>query len=95
MARMRMVTRTITAKEVDFLTVNTKTAETAIKTVVVPNMEDDKIVKYAHKHLNNGDTVFVAAQSIRTIEELYGMPESKFIELAEKLPPRTVAADNE
>ena len=87
MARKRMITRTITS---------TKAKAT------VYNIEKDEIKTFEYKlsgELSADDALKAIAkehEEVRPLkvievtvqEELYGMPEEKFLELAEILPPR-------
>ena len=92
MARKRMVTRTIT-----FTTVKATVyviASDEIKTVEykLPGelSADDalKVITKEHEEVRPLKVTEVTVQ-----EELYGMPEDKFIELAEILPSRTKVSE--
>jgi hypothetical protein len=88
MARKRMVTRTITSTKV---------------TATVYNIEKDEIQTLEYKlsgELSTDDAIKVITKEHKEVrplkvtevtaqEELYGMTEEKFIELAEILPTRT------
>lgn len=90
MARVPMVTRTIVATKVNILCLNIETAEPFNKDVTLSGtFKDSKSLMKAVEKVVNSDTekaVHVVASE--EVETLYGMPEQKFIELAEVLPPR-------
>ena len=88
MARKRMVTRTITfttakATVYDIASDEIKTLEYKLSGEL---SADDalKAITKEHKEVRPLKVIEVTVQ-----EELYGMPEEKFLELAEILPPRT------
>lgn len=90
MARERMVTRTVEQANVTVMCVNTKTREVSDKTFAISaTIPQDKICKYLAKLNTESDVNYVAVTDYTVTEILYGMPESKFIELATVLPPRT------
>lgn len=96
MARKPMVTRTVTTTKAKILCVNTVAEETVTHVVEVPRTytDDSKLLKAVKETL---DTTIIPVKviSTETVETLYGMTEQKFIELAEKLPPRTKADTDE
>ena len=80
MAKMRMVTRTITRTEVDALCANKQTEKVETVTLSVTGVyKDDKaLVKAVVKALS--DTyVFLSIKSATVSEKLYGMSEDDFI----------------
>lgn len=86
MARKRMVTRTIKGTKADVLKVNVETAETFISTVVVSGtFKDNKSLLKAIAKNDEEDVKTVAVISHETIQKLYGMPEDKFIMLADEV----------
>ena len=91
-----MVTRTVTTTKAKILCVNTVAEETVTHVVEVPRTytDDSKLLKAVKETL---DTTIIPVKviSTETVETLYGMTEQKFIELAEKLPPRTKADTDE
>jgi hypothetical protein len=90
MARKPMVTRTVTTTKAKILCVNTVAEETVTQAVEVPRTytDDSKLLKAVKETLD--ETIIpVKVISTETVETLYGMTEQQFIELAEKLPPRT------
>ena len=90
MARERMVTRTVELSVCEVMCMNTKTAEVKINTYEIGGgLTDEKALLKAVKKLYETDTFkCVAISNVTQREILYGMPESKFIELATILPPR-------
>lgn len=94
MARKRMVTRTIT-----FTTVKARVyviASDEIKTVeykLSGELSADvalKVITKGHEEVRPLNVTEVTVQ-----KELYGMPEEKFLELAEILPPRAKSQPEE
>lgn len=96
MARIPMVTRTIVTTVAKILCVNTTTEETETKVVEIPRTytDDKKLLNRAKEAL---DPTLIPFKVILTEikETLYGMTEQNFIELAEKLPPRTKTETDE
>lgn len=87
MARKRMVTRTITfttatASVYDIQTEEIKSLEYKLSGEL---SADDvlKVITKEHKEVRP-----LKVTEVTVHEELYGMPEEKFLELAEILPPR-------
>lgn len=97
MARQPQVTRTIQTTEASVLYVNTVEGNTFVKSVVLPRTyKDNKAILKVLAQMNTDDTMKpVHVISVHVQETLYGMPESKFIELAEELPPRGSKVDND
>ena len=91
MARVPMVTRTITATKVTALCLNIETAEPFNKTVTLSGtFKDEKaMMKAAEKVINSDTEKAVHILYSEEIETLYGMTEQEFIEKAKVLPPRT------
>ena len=90
MARVPMVTRTVTSTKVTALTVDITNGGTASQNFEVARTykDEEKLLK-AVKAIGETPTIkVVAIQTSEEVETLYGMPEQKFMELAEKLPPR-------
>lgn len=96
MARKPMITRTVTTTKATVLCVNTVIGETVTQVVEVPRTytDDSKLLKQVKERL---DATIIPVKVISTeiVETLYGMVEQQFIELAEKLPPRTKADADE
>ena len=90
MARERMVTRTVELSVCEVMCMNTKTADVKINTYEIGGgLTDEKALLKAIKKLyETDDFKCVAISKVTQREILYGMPESKFIELASILPPR-------
>lgn len=90
MARERMVTRTVELSVCEVMCMNTTTAEVKINTYEIGGgLTDEKALLKAIKKLyETDDFKCVAISKVTQREILYGMPESKFIELATILPPR-------
>lgn len=92
MARKRMVTRTIA-----FTTVKATVYDIAsdeIKTVeykLSGELSSDEALKVITKEHTDVHPMKVTEVTVQ--EELYGMPEEKFIELAEILPARTKVSE--
>ena len=93
MARAPQVTRTIQTTRVTVLCLNVNTAEPFNKEIVLPRTykNDDEILKILRKNYENDEVKFVHIVDTEIEETLYGMSEQKFIEVADILPPRTVA----
>ena len=95
MARERMVTRTVVATKVTVLGMDTVACEPFNETVIVSGVFDNdekgqaKLLKAVKKLVDKEEKVAVKIVDKEEIETLYGMPEQKFMELAEVLPPRT------
>lgn len=90
MARVSMVTRTITATKIVALCLNIETAEPFNKEVTISGtFKDEKaMLKAAEKLLNTETEKTVHIVSSEEIETLYGMTEQEFIQKAQVLPPR-------
>lgn len=97
MARERMVTRTVCESVCETMCMDTETAEVIVMNFAVGGgITDKKVLLKLIKKQHETDTFkCVAISNITEKETLYGMPESKFIELAEILPPRSVAKIDE
>lgn len=95
MARKPMVTRTVTTTKATILYVDTEAETTVTGVVEVPRTyKDDKKLLEAVKDVVDSSYIPVKVISTETVETLYGMTEQKFIENAEKLPPRPVKSDD-
>lgn len=92
MARKRMVTRTITFTTVKATVYDIESDE--IKTVeykLSGEISADGALKVITKE--HTDVRPLKVTEIKVQEELYGMPEEKFLELAEILPTRTKVSE--
>lgn len=90
MARVPMVTRTVTSTKATVLAVDITTGATYDKDVEVARTykDNDKLLKAIKETFETAFEKMVAIKSSEEVETLYGMSEQKFMELAEKLPPR-------
>ena len=95
MARKPMVTRTITSTEVDVLCLDITTGNPFTQHVsLTRTYKDEAHVLKAVKAEIESDTVkAVHVTKYEKVENLYGMTEQKFMENAEKLPPREKKED--
>lgn len=84
MARVRMVTRTVTTQKVVALCLNIETAEPSNEVFEVPvNIKgEDNILKFLRKNEKDSKVKVVSINNITTDEHLYGMPEIEFIKHA-------------
>lgn len=90
MARVPMVTRTITTTEVNVMCLDVENAETFNKRVTVSRTfkDDEKLLKEVKKIVETDTIKAVHIVDKIKVETLYGMPEHEFIEHATVLPPR-------
>lgn len=90
MARVPMVTRTVTSTKATVLVVDITTGSTFDKEVeVVRTYKDsDKLLKAIKSSFETATEKIVAIKSSEEVETLYGISEQMFIEIAEKIPPR-------
>ena len=89
MARERTVTRTITATILEAMTVNIETAEVRkVEYRVQSYGGTPKDLAWVKSQLETDTVKVVTITVIGTEDNLYSMPESLFIQLADKLPPR-------
>lgn len=92
MARKRMVTRTITYTEADARVYDIDKYEIKLVKYKLPGRlsvdEALKVIENEHKEVRP-----LKVDEVAFKEELYGMPEEKFIELAEILPARTKVSE--
>ena len=97
MARVSMVTRTITGTKVNVLCLNIETAEPFNKEVTLSGTFKDakSLMKAVEKAVNSDTEKAVHVVESTEFETLYGMPEQKFIELADVLPPRKTKDEHE
>lgn len=94
MARKRVVTRTIT-----FTTAKAKVYDIASDEIKIVEYKlsgelsaDDALKAITKEHT---EVRPMKVTEVEVHEELYGMPEEKFIELAEIIPPRAKAKSKE
>lgn len=96
MARVPMVTRTITTTKVNVMCLDIETGEPCNKITVVPRTyNDDKTLLKKVKEVLETETLKpVHVVDKEEIETLYGMTEQEFIEHAEVQPPRKAVEEN-
>ena len=81
--RRPMITRTTISTKVIALVVDTKTATTSEQVFTLPRkVPADKQLKVAQKLFNTDTTTIVAIRNSEEVEQLYGMYENDFINLA-------------
>ena len=87
MARARMVTRTIKTTVVDVLCMNIETQQPEQIKVTLPQTYDsqEKMLKQVIKRNTNEALKPVHIVNSTVVEDLYGMLEEEFIEIASKL----------
>lgn len=94
MARKRMVTRTITYTEADVrVYIIEKDEIQLVKYKLYGRLSVEealKVIEKEHKEVRP-----LKVEEVAFNEELYGMPEEKFLELAEILPARVKAQSEE
>ena len=90
MARVPMVTRTITTTKANVLCLDIVAGEPFNEVVVLPRTyKDDKaLMKQVSKVIDNDERKAVHIVDKEEVETLYGMTEQEFIKLAKELPPR-------
>lgn len=95
MARIRMVTRTVSTQRVNVLCLNTETAEPHNEVFNVPvNIKgDENIIKFLRKSVDTETDKVVSIVHIDIDEHLYGMPETEFIKHA-KIIDKTEDTEN-
>ena len=95
MARVPMVTRTITATKAIVMCLNIEQEEPYNVSVTVPRTyKDEESLLKKIKPMVETDTVkAVHIVSTEQVETLYGMTEQDFMEHAKVLPPRNASPD--
>ena len=94
MARKRMVTRTITSTKVKATVYNIERGEIqTLEYKLSGELSADDALKAITKE--HADVRPLKVTEVEVQEELYGMSEEKFLELAEILPPRAKAQSEE
>jgi hypothetical protein len=91
MARLPMVTRTITTTKVNVLCLDIEHAEPYNKVVTIPRTykDEETILKKVKPLLETESLKVVHVVDTETEETLYGMTEQEFVELAQPLLDRT------
>lgn len=94
MARKRMVTRTITSTKAKATVYNKEKDEIqTLEYKLSGELSADDVLKAITKE--HADVRPLKVTEVEVQEELYGMSEEKFLELAEILPPRAKAQSEE
>lgn len=94
MARKRMVTRTITSTKVKATVYNIEKDEIqTLEYKLSGELSADDALKAITKE--HADVRPLKVTEVEVQEELYGMSEEKFLELAEILPPRAKSHSEE
>ena len=92
MARKRMVTRTITSTKATATVYNIEKNEiNTLEYKLSGELSADDALKVITKE--HAEVRPLKVTEVTVQEELYGMPEEKFIELAEILPTRTKVSE--
>lgn len=93
MARIPMITRTLTATICEVLCVDVEAGDTIVETVKVPRTfkNNEALMKALRPLVETEQIKPVHIQSKTVKETLYGMTEAEFMEHAKVLPPRTTA----
>lgn len=90
MARVPQVTRTIITTKVNVLCMDIANETPIKKEITLPRVykDDAHVLKAVKKVVDDDKLIAVRVLSTEKEESLYGMSGTKFVELAEKLPPR-------
>ena len=88
MRKEKMVTRTVTKTNCEIMCVNVDSAEVIVKNFTVYGKYDNEndLLKTCQNLFETDNLKLVHISEFSEEEVLLGMPESKFIELAEVLP---------
>lgn len=91
MARTRMVTHIINVTVVEAMCVDTQTAELTVKSLELTGetFTDEKALKALKKVYETDTFKVVAIQKMEVHEEMYGLKEIDFLNVAQKLDPAT------
>ena len=90
MRKEKMITRTITQTTASVMTIDVTNSEVSIfETKIGGAYTDSELLKALKKIYETGTYKLVHIESNTHEEILLGMPESKFMEYATVLPPRT------
>lgn len=85
--RQRMVTRTMTVKSMKALTLNKETNQVFESEILSTEGKDpQKIIDQLNKNSQNSKIKYLHVLSVSEEKVRYGIPEQKFMELAEVLP---------
>jgi hypothetical protein len=90
MRKEKMVTRTVTKTNCEIMCMDIIKAEVVVKDFTIGGKFDseDELLKTYQKLFDTDTFKLVKVTDFSEEEVLLGMPESKFIELADVLPPR-------
>ena len=90
MAKMRMVTRTVKCTKVNVMCLDIEKGEAFNEYATISGVFDnpEKLLKACKAALDTDTEKAVAIVEKKEIEQLYGMNEQEFINLAKLLPPR-------
>lgn len=90
MRKEKMVTRTVVKTNCEVMCMDTTNAEVVVKDFTIGGKFDGEkdLLKTCQKLFDTDTFKLVKVSEYSEDEVLLGMPESKFIELAEVLPPR-------
>ena len=83
-----LITRTKLSLEVTVMVANTDTKAVETITKVIPKVDEKKIQKELEKVLP-ANLKFVAVESTKEVEKLYGLEEAVFMDNAVELDPKT------
>ena len=85
--RTPMVTRTITSTELVALVVDLTEGTTKVQNYTLPREYKDtkEILKYCQKHIDNDNVKVVKVLETKVNNQLYGMTEQEFINLAKPI----------
>lgn len=90
MARVPVITRTITTTKVEMLAVNIVSKSTVSVVVILPRTykDDTAMLKMANKRNENQSIKFVAVIGTPSVEsKRWGMTEEEFIDKGREFPP--------
>lgn len=85
MAKEKIITRTVLSLKVSVLGFDAED-NPIMQDFEIPVMDEKKILKYISENVT--DFTPAKVRKIVEVEQLYGMPESLFMQYATKLPPR-------
>ena len=88
----KMVTRTVVKTNCEIMCLNIDSAQVIVKNFTVSGKYDNEndLLKTCQNLFETDNFKLVHISEFSEEEVLLGMPESKFIELAEVLPPRKI-----
>lgn len=89
--REKMVTRTIVGYRVEMTGIDITKSEIVIKldTLNIPELDETKLLKVCKKRYDTDTFKLATAVILEKVENLYGMPEERFMEYAVLLDPET------